>query len=131
MSGETDLKKLLQHMAPVHQPGDYVFCTLPAGARLPDEYVIGSFREAEGLTVILEKTIADTYELTYQSLMAWISLSVHSSLEAVGLTAAVASALAQNGISCNVVAAYYHDHLFVPAKQVSRVLAILQKLSMG
>lgn len=131
MSGETNLKKLLQNMAPVCMPGIYVFCTLSSHRQLPPERTVGYFREAEGPTVIVEKQVADEYQLAYNSLMAWISLSVHSSLEAVGLTAAVATALAAEGISCNVVAAYFHDHLFVPEEDAERALAILQELSRG
>lgn len=129
MAGETDLKKLLRNMAPVLVPGEYVFCTLAAGQNLPEDAAIGRFREAEGMTVIIEKAVADEYRLAYHGSMAWITLSVHSSLEAVGLTAAVAGVLAQNDISCNVVAAYYHDHIFVPVGKAERTMTVLQELS--
>lgn len=129
MNGEVNLKILLQNMAPVHVPGQYVFCTLRKGQQLPLERTIGTFQEAEGRSVIVKKAVADEYGLLYEGLMAWISLSVHSSLEAVGLTAAVATALAGEDISCNVVAARYHDHLFVPVQDAGRALAILWELS--
>lgn len=129
MSGETNLQQLLQNMAPELLPGAYVFCTLPNGQLPPPEVTIGTFREAEGWTVITEKTVADDYRLAYDGIMALISLSVHSSLQAVGLTAAVATALAREGISCNVVAAYYHDHLFVPRQEAERAMTVLQALS--
>ena len=67
--------------------------------------------------------------MPYSFVGAWITLNVHSALEAVGLTAAVSRALTEAGISCNVVAAYYHDHLFVPAEQGERALKILQDLA--
>lgn len=129
MPGENDLPTLLRDMAPHHNPGEYVFCSMGAGERIPANDLIGTFREREGLTVILAKQRADELRLPYSTTLAWITLTVHSDLEAVGLTAAVSHALAEAGISCNVVAAYYHDHLFVPVKDSARALAILQKLS--
>ena len=128
MSGETDLKKILQNMAPEKQSGAYVFCTLAHPDEKLAEHVIGYFREKEGITYILTQETADKFSLQYDGLMAWITLQVHSSLEAVGLTAAVSGVLAEAGISCNVVAAYYHDHLFVPLADAGQAVAILQEL---
>ena len=62
---------------------------------------------------------------------AWITLEVHSDLNAVGLTAAVSGALARAGISCNVVAAACHDHLFVPVEAAPAALACLESLHLG
>ena len=73
-------------------------------------------REAEGYTVVLNRQVADSLALDYNFVASWITLTVHSALDAVGLTAAFSNALAQNGISCNVVAGYYHDHIFVAVK---------------
>ena len=87
------------------------------------------FVEEESVTVIVPKSQADSLGLPYSTTFAWITLTVHSSLEAVGLTAAVASALAKSNISCNVVAAYYHDHLFVPAQDAARAMDVLQALT--
>ncbi|GAA4054017.1 ACT domain-containing protein [Hymenobacter glaciei] len=129
MTGETDLARLLATMRPVLNAGEYVFCTTTAPAALPPELVLGSFREPEGLTLIVAREVADEYGLPYGHLMAWLTLTVHSSLAAVGLTAAVAAALTQEGISCNVVAAYYHDHLFVSHAAADRALSALQALS--
>ena len=56
---------------------------------------------------------------------AWITLTVHSDLQAVGLTAAVAEVLTKASISCNVVAAAFHDHIFVPADRAADALAEL------
>lgn len=91
--------------------------------------VIGTFRETEGLSVIISRELADQFDLPYSTVLSWITLRVHSSLESVGLTAAFSKVLAENGISCNVVAALNHDHLFVPAKDSERALSILKKLS--
>jgi len=129
MAGETSLSILLGSMAPRLNPGDYVFCTLTDAAQLKGSSPLGSFREREGLTVILDRAEADRLELPYDYLAAWITLEVHSSLNAVGLTAAFAGALAQANISCNVVAGYFHDHLFVARKDAERALSTLQALT--
>ena len=81
------------------------------------------------MTVILPKLTAEEASLPYSTVCAWITLTIHSSLEAVGLTAAVSKALTEANISCNVVAAYYHDHIFVPIKDGTRALQILNDLT--
>ncbi|MCY1347311.1 ACT domain protein [compost metagenome] len=129
MAGETALSVLLGSMSPHLDPGAYVFCSLADPAALQGGVPLGSFREREGLTVILEQAEADRLGLDYDYLAAWITLEVHSSLAAVGLTAAVAGALAQAGISCNVVAGYYHDHLFVARADAERALSTLRALA--
>ena len=131
MSGETALQKLLHYMQPELIEDTYVFVSLPATQPLllNNWNAIGTFQEAEGLTVILPKANADQHGFAYQGEFKLISLKVHSSLEAVGLTAAVSSALAKAGISANVVAAFYHDHIFVPSQQSQQALACLQKLT--
>ena len=113
MSGEKDLKKLLQSMKPKHNLGEYVFCEIKNLENINLDEIAMLFREKEGITLILKKEIADKLNLKYSWITSWITLTVHSSLEAVGLTAAFSKALADNGISCNVVAAFYHDHIFV------------------
>ncbi|TGE29896.1 ACT domain-containing protein [Hymenobacter metallicola] len=129
MSGETNLAQLLRTLRPVRQPGTYVFCSLPSLAGVDLSECIGMFREAEGPTVILPQATADRLQLPYSYRAAWLTLTVHSSLEAVGLTAAFAQALARAQISCNVVAAYYHDHIFVAATDADRALQVLQELA--
>ena len=93
--------------------------------------MISFFKEQEGYTMIVEKKTADEWKLSYQYIAAWITLHVHSSLEAVGLTAAFSKALGDAGISCNVVAAFYHDHIFVDIKDGERAMEVLRKLSAG
>jgi uncharacterized protein len=125
---ESNLEVLLRTMQPVLNPKSYVFTIVPLGSRLPDG-VLGMFHEAEGLTLILEQSRADELKLEYSAVFAWISLSVVSSLEAVGLTAAFATALTKAGISCNVVAAFYHDHIFVPFSRAEDAMQVLLALA--
>ncbi len=128
MSGEKDLNVLIKNMKPSLNAGEFVFVTANDVPEISADKVVSSFREEEGLSLILERTTADNLGLSYTVIAAWITLRVHSSLEAVGLTARVAEALTRAGISCNVVAAFHHDHLFVPYRQAERALSILQKL---
>ncbi|MBB6371909.1 hypothetical protein HNP36_002994 [Chryseobacterium shigense] len=116
-------------MKPKHNTGDYVFCTVKDIGNVDLNRTEMFFREEEGFTVILKKEIADGLHLAYSVIMSWITLTVHSSLEAVGLTAAFAKALSENRISCNVVAAYYHDHIFVNKKDREKAMEVLTKLS--
>ncbi len=126
--GETDLARLLATMQPALHPGDYVFCVVGPGAPVPAG-ALGWFREAEGVTLILPRADADAQGFAYEYVAAWLTLAVHSSLAAVGLTAAVAGVLARENISCNVVAAYHHDHLFVARADADRALGALRALS--
>ena len=129
MAGETSLTKLLRSMSPQLNAGEYVFCTLVDG-QLPEGLeIVGSFREQEGLTVTLERSQAERAGFGFDYVAAWITLNVHSALEAVGLTAAFASALGKAGISCNVIAGYYHDHLFVGQADAERAMQVLRDLA--
>ena len=129
MAGETDLQKLLQGMKPELNEGEYVFCTVGSFESAATLNPVCVFQEKEAVTVIVSKQQADDASLPYSVICAWITLTVHSSLEAVGLTAAVSKALTEANISCNVVAAYYHDHIFVPVKDATRALAVLTQLT--
>jgi len=129
MSGEKDLKALLKTMSPELNEGDYVFCTVNSHTGIDAEKAIGLFKEDEGWTVILSQGLADELSLSYSYIASWITLTVHSSLEAIGLTAAFATALGKEGISCNVVAAYYHDHIFVAKEDAERAMEALRQLS--
>src|SRR4051812_24274525 len=113
MSGEKDLQQLLKTLKPELNEGEYVFCMVEDNKKINLEDVVGTFKEKEGITLILKKEKADQLLLSYSYIALWITLTVHSSLEAVGLTAAFSSALSKQGISCNVIAGYYHDHIFV------------------
>lgn len=129
MSGETNLARLLQSMTPQLNPGQYVFCCIPAEYDCSGLQPIASLRESEGLSLVLPREVADAYNLSYDYVAAWITLEVHSSLAAVGLTASFSTALAQAGISCNVVAGFHHDHLFVPCERAEKALSTLCALS--
>lgn len=129
MTGETNLSRLLASLSPRLNPGRFVFCSVPQPTVVQVAAALGSFREAEGTTPILAREEAERLGLTYDYLAAWITLEVHSSLAAVGLTAAFAKALAGEGISCNVIAGFHHDHLFVAEADAERALARLQRLA--
>jgi hypothetical protein len=129
MTGETNLTKLLQGMKPERNPGEYVFCLVDSPQRAAALRPLGMFQEKEGITVILPKQQADDASLSYSLICSWITLTVHSSLEAVGLTAAVSGALTEANISCNVVAAYHHDHIFVPLADAERAMEVLLVMS--
>ncbi|MFZ4928006.1 ACT domain-containing protein [Chryseobacterium sp. Mn2064] len=129
MSGEKDLAVLLQNMEPVLNTGEYVFCTVETLSQIPDiEKILFFFKEAEAFTVVLDRTIADEWHLKYTYIASWITLTIHSSLEAVGLTAAFANALKKENISCNVVAAYFHDHIFVAKHDADKAMKALHAL---
>lgn len=129
MTGESNLDILLKTLKPVLNTGDYVFCNVTNPSVVDIKDVISFFKENDSYTLILNKEIADALKLDYSYIAGWITLTVHSSLQAVGLTAAFSKALADEGLSCNVVAAYYHDHIFVDKKDAEKAMAILQQLS--
>ncbi len=127
MVGEVDLDKLLALLQPVLQPGEFVFCSVPprAFAELEELNPLACYREEEGLSLLLDKAIAEQHGIKHTSVFRCITLSVHSSLDAVGFTAAVARKLAANGIPANVIAAFYHDHVFVPGELAEQALRYL------
>ena len=130
MAGEKDLDTLLVLLEPSLLPGDFVFCTA-ANLKYGDFaelQPLASYQEEEGLTLVLAKQSADVAGLAYDSVFNCITLMVHSSLDAVGLTAAVSGKLAANGISANVMAAYHHDHVFVPENKAKLALQLLAEL---
>jgi ribosomal protein S18 acetylase RimI-like enzyme len=124
----TDLDELLRSLAPELNPGDYVFATLPSGATVDAAHVVASIREPEGVSVVLAQDVARRAGLTPLFVCAWITLKVHSDLQAVGLTAAFSEALGRAGISCNVVAGACHDHIFVPQHLAQAALQALTGL---
>ncbi|MDU1892295.1 MAG: ACT domain-containing protein [Dysgonomonas sp.] len=130
MAGTKNLKELLSSMKPNLHEDEFVFCTIKN--MLLTEVIhfnpIGYFIEEEGTTLIVTKDCAESNNIPFDCTFGLISLTIHSSLEAVGLTAAIAQRLADNNISANVVAAYYHDHIFVPLKDSSRAMIVLHEL---
>ena len=130
MSGETKLEILLRNMQPLLSSEKYVFCSLESEKlNKLDLNLLGTFREKEGLTIIVTKKEADCNQLTYSAVFSMITLEVHSSLEAVGLIAAIASLLAQHNISVNPISGYYHDHLFIPVVQSQKAISLLEGLA--
>jgi hypothetical protein len=129
MKGETSLQKLLATMSPGLIDGEYVFCTIPDAryGDYADTRPIASFTEYEGLTLVMSKNAAENAGLSFEGVFRCITLGVHSSLEAVGLTAAVAGKLAEYGIAANVIAAYFHDHVFVQTEAADRAIGILSE----
>lgn len=104
-----------------------MFATVPSPPQNVD--VLASVHEAEGLSVLIGEADAERLGLAFDYVAGWITLNVHSALEAVGLTAAVSTALAAANISCNVIAGNYHDHLLVPADRVNDALVVLDNLA--
>jgi len=129
MKAETNLQQLLQKMNPVLNKGEYVFCLLKTLANVDLQDVLFFFREDEGSTILVTKAYADKHQFAYDYVAAWITLNVYSSLQAVGLTAAFSNALASSNISCNVVAAYNHDHIFVAINDGLKAMEILKELA--
>ena len=133
MSGETDLDKLLASMSPQLGAGEFVFCSFADaqygdyGALRPVAVVV----EPEGLTLVITREVADAAGIPYESVFRQITLQVHSSLDAVGLTAAFSVRLAEHDISANVIAGYYHDHIFVQCDQVETAVRVLEALACG
>ncbi|WP_369394203.1 ACT domain-containing protein [Streptomyces sp. CG1] len=128
MTGETDLQTLLRGMRPELNPGRYVF-TMAEGGVPSGVTPVVTVAEPEGLTLVVPQAEADGAGMAYDYVAAWITLRVHSALAAVGLTAAVSRALADAGLSCNVVAGFHHDHLFVPHEHAERAVDVLQRLA--
>ncbi|MGW0566630.1 ACT domain-containing protein [Streptomyces tauricus] len=126
---ERDLGRLLSGMEPALHPGRYVFTTVPGRTPPPGLSPVVTVVEDEGLTLVVEQEDADAARLTYDYVAGWITLRIHSALDAVGLTAAVAQALAEEGLSCNVVAGFHHDHLFVPHERAAEAVALLEQLA--
>jgi len=129
MSGEIDLSVLLASMAAELVPGRFVFGTAVDPQLARDVEAVATVGETEGLSLVTTQQQADRVGLTYDFVAGWITLRVHPALEAVGLTAAVSTALASAGISCNVIAGYHHDHLLVPIEKADRALLVLQELA--
>jgi len=129
MAGETNLNTLIKGMTPKLNSGDYVFCTVNDVSKINRNDTICEFKEAEGTTIIMNRLKADALKLKYDYVASWITLTVHSSLDAVGLTALFSTELAKNDISCNVIAGYYHDHIFVNKKDADKAIDVLKNLS--
>ena len=129
MNGETNIDILIGSMSATLVEGLYVFATVPPGQDAPDIVPRMAFREAEGLTYILLKSEADALGLTYEFPCRMITLNIHSSLEAVGFIARIATELAKHDMGVNPVSGYFHDHLFVPDGREDDAIRVLGEMS--
>lgn len=129
--GEKNLARLIASMTPSLQEGLYTFATFAHNdlAELVPLQPLGTFIEAEGITAIITTDTAKQRQIPINGEFRCITLNVHSSLDAVGLTAAVAQKLTRHNISANVVAAFYHDHVFVASNDATEALVALQNLT--
>jgi hypothetical protein len=127
MAGEKNLSKMLENLSPVMTEQEYVFCTFTKSSYgdLSDLEPIASVMEDEGLTLVLKKERAIQAGVEYFDTFRCISLGIHSDLTSVGLTAKISSVLYQHGISSNMIAGYFHDHIFVPSDKALNALEVL------
>lgn len=121
---------MISNMTPELQSGCFVFATIPDGKKPTDliQTAISVFKEREGISLILPLEVAEEAGISVEDKMCCITLNVYSSLQGVGLTAAVSNALGESGIACNMVAAYHHDHVFVPAEKTDQAMQVLVSL---
>jgi hypothetical protein len=127
-TGATDLRAMLATLEATARPDDYVYAVIA-----PDhpavELAHATIREVEGLSVVLRRADADAHGVAHEFVAAWLTLTVHSSLEAIGLTAAFSRGLGEAGISCNVIAGFHHDHILVPVSECAHALEVIRSLS--
>jgi len=129
MNPISDLADLLSNLEPILNEGEYIFATVSDINSIPRDKSICEFVEKEGVTVVLSKTDAQELGLSYDFIASWITLNIHSALDAIGLTAAFSTALANHQISCNVIAGFYHDHIFVEKKDEQEAMKVLMELT--
>jgi hypothetical protein len=131
MPGERHLRNLLTNLSPELVAGEFVFCSFHNSSygEHVDLEPIASVNESEGLTLVIPRSIAEDRGLSYETVFKGITLNAHSSLEAVGLTVAFAHKLAEHGIAANVLAGYYHDHIFVPREYAEKAMKALEELA--
>ena len=124
-----DARAMVAAMTPVLRPGQYIFCSTRDQGLIEQlrDAAVCIFKEDEGVSMIveLEPATRANGDVDTSHPMRRIVLEVYSSLEGFGLTAAVSSALSEARISCNMVAAFHHDHVFVPADDADRAMEIL------
>jgi uncharacterized protein len=127
--GEQDLLKLCASLKPIVAPAVYVYCSFPDFVLPVGVSALCTIRESEGLTAILDRADARRLRLEYVYDARLITLSVHSSLNAVGFIKVISSKLADAGIPCNVIAGYYHDHILVPVDRADEAMDRLREIA--
>jgi hypothetical protein len=130
MPGQTDLKKILESIDPYLVDESFIFMTTDQSLSSISNTLnpIASFKENEGLSIVITQATADKNAITYDSVFSCISLGVHSSLESYGLISTISRELTQNNISTNVFSGYYHDHIFVQSGKADKALKIISKI---
>jgi len=113
MTGQTNLSEVLKSMQVSCDNIEYGFASVKGHQINFDDRILGTFKENEGSTIIASKEYFEANDIQYEGPYAKLTIEVHTSLELVGLTAVLAKKLADNQISANVVAGYFHDHIFV------------------
>ncbi len=129
MVGISNLPELIDKLQPALVEGEFVFCTVQGDLKdFLSLNPVATVYEAEGLTLVLGKAVAQQAALEFEAVFSMVTLGVHSSLLAVGLTAVVSSALAAKGISANFISGFYHDHVFVRTEHAQCAMTILQDI---
>jgi hypothetical protein len=129
MVGIKDIELLVKNLNPTLHKVEWVFCTSKDPIPIGQKEIMCLFKEPEGYSYILPKSTAISNQMTFEGTFAMITLNVQSSLQSIGLTALVSKALSAALISCNVVAAFHHDHLFVPYADRKVAIKVLKDLS--
>ena len=131
MTGETHLPSILAHLDVDLRPGSFAVITRRVPDAAADAVAEARITEAEGITYVVPEDFARACGEPPGFVAAWLSLRVHSALNAVGVTAAVSGVLAERGIACNVLAGFHHDHLLVPAARRDDAIAAIRSLRTG
>ena len=126
MAGETDLGAILRTLTVERREGTYVYATVPAGRSLPDVPLSAMVAEVEGTTIVVDRDVAVGAGVDFEYEAAWLTVTAHTSLEAVGLTASISTAFAMRDLPCNIIAGYHHDHLLVPLARVEDAVAAIE-----
>jgi hypothetical protein len=125
MAGADDLSRMLSGLTVARREGTYVYLSAPAGS-VSD--AAATIAETEGTTFVLERAAADRAGLDWSFAAAWLTVELPTPLDGIGVTAALAGALAHAGIPCNVLAGFHHDHLLVPVERAGDAISVLQGL---
>ena len=127
--GKKNIDYILKNLNPRLNPDDYIFTIVNSLDSIDINEILAYIRESEGISLIMKKSVADFLQVPYFGVWSWITLDVHSSLDAVGLTSVVSNAFSEIGLSCNIVAGYHHDHIFIQKEMAEKAMNTLAILS--